>query len=409
MIRNRDVDLKGRFDGVLFGLAVLLGAISVALLFSIRNAQGESDYWKKQLVWQGIGLAAMVGVTIVPRRFWYRAAYPLYGILMVPLLFTSVAAKGAERWFALGGFHFQPSEFAKLGVLLALARLFSNRRVGLSNLKPLMLPLVAFSIPFLLILKQPNLSTALSIGCVFFVMMYWSGFTLLELLILVSPVISVGLSFQFTWWAIFNVASWGILAWLWRGRVLPGRIALTFGILIISAGLMSQIAWNTILKSHQRSRIETFLDPMRDPSGAGYQVLQSQIAIGSGGLLGKGYGQGSQSNLQFLPEEHTDFIFSVLAEQFGFVGCVFVLLVFFGFLVRALWLCFDYSDRFSNLVTVGAVSIFAFHIIVNISMTLGLMPVTGLPLPFLSYGGSFVITCLILLGFLLHTRLGDAE
>lgn len=404
-----DVELKGRFDGVLFSLVVVLGAISIALLFSIRNAQGESEYWKKQLIWQAIGLAAMVGVTIVPRRFWHKAAYPLYAVLMLPLLFTSVAAKGAERWFALGGFHFQPSEFAKLGVLLALARLFSNRRVGLSNLRPLALPFCAFAVPFLLILKQPNLSTALSLACVFFTLMYWSGFSLLELLILVSPLISVGLSFQFTWWAVFNVASWGILWWLWRTKVLPGRIAILFGVLIISAGLMSQIAWNSILKPHQRSRIETFIDPMRDPSGAGYQVLQSQIAVGSGGLLGKGYGQGSQSNLQFLPEEHTDFIFSVLAEQFGFLGCVVILGLFLAFLVRSLWLCFDYSDRFSNLVTVGAVAIFSFHIIVNISMTLGLMPVTGLPLPFLSYGGSFVITCLILLGFLLHIRLGDAE
>ena len=406
---KREVDLKGRFDGVLFGLVVLLAAVSTALLFSIRNAPGESEYWKKQLIWQALGLCAMVGVTVVPRRFWYQAAYPLYGILMVPLLFTSVATKGAERWFALGGFHFQPSEFAKLGVLLALARLFSERNVNLSNLRPLVIPFIAFAIPFILILKQPNLSTALAVACVFFALRYWSGFRLLELVILVSPVISVGLSFQFTWWAIFNVVSWVILWWLWKSKTLPGRIATIFGILIITAGLMSQIAWNTVLKSHQRSRIETFMDPMRDPSGAGYQVLQSQVAIGSGGVFGKGYGLGSQSNLQFLPEEHTDFIFSVLAEQFGFVGCVVVLGLFLAFLVRSLWLCFDYSDRFSNLVTVGAVAIFAFHIIVNVCMTLGLMPVTGLPLPFLSYGGSFVITCLILLGFLLHIRLGDAE
>lgn len=406
---SRGVELKGRFDGVLFGLVFLLSAVSVTLLFSIRNAPGEALYWKKQLLWQLIGMSAMVGVTVVPRRFWYAMAYPLYGVLLLPLLFTSVAAKGAERWFALGGFHFQPSEFAKLGVLLALARLFSDRQANLSNLKPLLLPAIAFAIPFLLILKQPNLSTALSLACVFFVLMYWSGFRLLELLILVSPVVSVGLSFQFSWWAIFNVGSWVVLWWLWRTRVLPGRIATLFGILIVTAGLMSQIAWNSVLKPHQRSRIETFLDPMSDPSGAGYQVIQSQVAIGSGGLLGKGFGEGSQSNLQFLPEEHTDFIFSVLAEQFGFVGCITVVLLFFAFLVRSLWLCFDYSDRFSNLVTVGAVAIFSFHTIVNISMTLGLMPVTGLPLPFLSYGGSFVITCFILVGFLLHIRLGDAE
>lgn len=400
-------DLKARFDTVLFGLVCVLAATSIALLYSVSSAAQGSEYWKKQLVWYGIGMIGMVAVTIVPRKFWYHASYFLFVLLTVPLTLVSASAKGAERWFALGGFHFQPSEFAKLGVLLALARVFSNRKVGLSDLRPLIAPFLLFIVPFILILKQPNLSTALSLATVFAAMLFWSGFTILDLLILVSPLLSIGLSFEFTWWAVYNLMAWMLLFYRWKAARLSGRVATFFGVAILMAGLASQIAWNQVLKPHQRSRILTFLDPTRDPGGAGYQVIQSQVAIGSGGLLGKGFGQGSQSNLQFLPEEHTDFIFAVLSEQFGFVGCFIVLVLLLAFLVRCLQMCFEESDKFRNLVIVGAVTIFAFHSIVNVAMTLGLMPVTGLPLPFLSYGGSFVITCMILVGFLLHMRLGE--
>lgn len=400
-------DLKARFDTVLFGLVCVLAATSIALLYSVSSAAQGSEYWKKQLVWYGIGMIGMVAVTIVPRKFWYHASYFLFVLLTVPLTLVSASAKGAERWFALGGFHFQPSEFAKLGVLLALARVFSNRKVGLSDLRPLIAPFLLFIVPFILILKQPNLSTALSLATVFAAMLFWSGFTILDLLILVSPLLSIGLSFEFTWWAVYNLMAWMLLFYRWKAARLSGRVATFFGVAILMAGLASQIAWNQVLKPHQRSRILTFLDPTRDPGGAGYQVIQSQVAIGSGGLLGKGFGQGSQSNLQFLPEEHTDFIFAVLSEQFGFVGCFVVLVLLLAFLVRCLQMCFEESDKFRNLVIVGAVTIFAFHSIVNVAMTLGLMPVTGLPLPFLSYGGSFVITCMILVGFLLHMRLGE--
>jgi rod shape determining protein RodA len=400
-------DIRSRFDLLLFSLVAALGAVSVLMLYSISGAPHEADYWKKQLMWYGLGLAAMVAVTMVPRRFWYQSAYVIYAAMLLPLAMVSASAKGAERWFALGGFHFQPSEFAKLGVLLALARLFSDRKVGLSNLRPLLAPFAVFFVPFLLILKQPNLSTALSVAMVFVAMLFWSGFTVIDLLILASPLLSVGLSFQFTWWAVYNIGMWALLARRWRLGLLSGRVAAVFGVVILMAGLASQIAWNKVLKQHQRSRILTFLDPTRDPAGAGYQVLQSQVAIGSGGMLGKGFGQGSQSNLQFLPEEHTDFIFAVLSEQFGFAGCFAILGLLLAFLIRCLQMCFNESDRFRNLVIVGAATIFSFHTVVNVAMTLGLMPVTGLPLPFLSYGGSFVITCMMLVGFLLHMRLGD--
>ncbi|MBK9576235.1 MAG: rod shape-determining protein RodA [Fibrobacterota bacterium] len=406
---QRNQDLKTRFDIVLFGLVATLAAVSIALLYSISNAPLESEYWKKQLFGYGVGIGAMVGVTLVPRRFWFQTSYLLWGILQIPLLFVSASAKGAERWLAIGGFHFQPSEFAKLGVLLALARLFSDRKVGLNNLKPAVVPFLFFFIPFILILKQPNLSTALSLATVFVVLLFWSGFTILELLILASPLISVGLSFHFTAWAIYNILAWLLLFQRWYSRKLSGKVATFFLFAILLSGLTSQVVWSQILKPHQRSRILTFLEPARDPGGAGYQVLQSQVAIGSGGLWGKGFGQGSQSNLQFLPEEHNDFIFAVLAEQFGFIGCFVVLGLLLAFLIRCLQMCFEESDRFRILVIVGAVTIFSFHTLVNVAMTLGLMPVTGLPLPFLSYGGSFVITCMMLVGFLLHMRLGEDD
>jgi len=402
------IELKHRFDGWLFTLAMVLSSLSILLLISINHSQAK-DYWLKQLLWFGMGLVGTVGVTMIPNRVWYRSAYFLYVILLFPLLLVSASAKGAERWFALGGFHFQPSEFAKIGVLLALARIFSQRMIGWHNLKDLIGPFFLFLVPFLLILKQPNLSTALAVGTVFVTMLYWSGFGLLDLLVLFSPLLSVGFSFERRWWGIYALASSALLWAMTRSGKLPRKFAVFFIITNLAMGMASQIAWTNVLKAHQRSRILTFLDPTREPGGAGYQVMQSQVAIGSGGLFGKGFGQGSQSNLNFVPEEHTDFIFAVLSEQFGFVGCTVVVLLFYAFLARALRLCYEFSNRFLNLVTVGCVSIFSFHIVVNISMTLGLMPVTGLPLPFLSYGGSFVLASMLLLGFLLHVRLGDED
>jgi rod shape determining protein RodA len=203
--------------------------------------------------------------------------------------------------------------------------------------------------------------------------------------------------------------------WAWAGMfivliaiIIMSRINLKIGALLllinIVAGYGAIFVWNKVLYEHQRGRIMTFIDPQRDPLGAGYQVLQSKVAIGSGGLLGKGFLNGTQTNLSFLPEEHTDFIFSVLGEQFGFLGCVGVLALYLFLLHRILRVGSDMRNRFVSLVAVGVAAILGFHIIVNVSMTIGLMPVTGLPLPFMSYGGSFLISCLIMLGLLVNLR-----
>jgi rod shape determining protein RodA len=192
------------------------------------------------------------------------------------------------------------------------------------------------------------------------------------------------------------------------GIIVVSRINLKVGAFLllvnIMAGYGAIFVWNKILYEHQRGRIMTFIDPQRDPLGAGYQVLQSKVAVGSGGMLGKGFLNGTQTNLSFLPEEHTDFIFSVFSEQFGFLGCLGVLALYLFLLQRILRVGSDVRNRFVSLVAVGVAGIMGFHIIVNISMTIGLMPVTGLPLPFMSYGGSFIISCLIMMGLLINLR-----
>jgi rod shape determining protein RodA len=182
------------------------------------------------------------------------------------------------------------------------------------------------------------------------------------------------------------------------------KVTIALILINITAGYGAYFVWNKILYAHQRGRILTFIDPQRDPLGAGYQVLQSKVAIGSGQLFGKGYLNGTQTNLSFLPEEHTDFIFSVLGEQFGFLGCLFMLALYLFLIHRILRVGIDMRNRFVSLVAVGIAGILGFHIIVNVSMTIGMMPVTGLPLPFMSYGGSFVISCLAMVGLLVNLR-----
>ena len=263
-----------------------------------------------------------------------------------------------------------------------------------------LLPFLMFLVPFVLVLLQPNLSTALSFVAMTAMMLFFAGLTVRDLFFLVSPLLSVILTFNnYAWAALFLV----LVAVMWRTRA-SLRSAAFWLTANIASGYAAIFVWNRILFPHQRERILTFVDPQMDPQGAGYQVLQSKVAIGSGGFFGKGYLNGTQTNLSFLPEEHTDFIFSVIGEQFGFLGCLVVVGLFFLLIRRILAVAAETRSRFTSLVAVGLAGVFSFHVIVNISMTMGMMPVTGLPLPFLSYGGSFLISCLIMLGLLVNLR-----
>lgn len=399
-MRRTDSVERG-WDWLLLGTLALLLAIGLLTVYSATfNEPGR--YWQKQILFAGISVVAMAGMYMVPPRYFYAAAYPAYLLSLLPLLYVILfKANSVERWIALpGGFNLQPSELAKVALLLAMARLLSLQSVSAARPKTLLAPAALFIVPFALVLKEPNLSTALSFVAMTGMMLFFSGLTARELFFLVSPALSVALTFNHWAWAVLFIL---LLAVMWWTRTSLKSVVLLI-LINISAGYGAIFIWNKVLYAHQRDRILTFMNPLRDPQGAGYQVLQSRVAIGSGKLLGKGFLHGTQASLNFLPEEHTDFIFSVLGEQFGFLGCLAVLGLYLLLLSRLLRIAAGSRSRFTALTSVGLTGILAFHVLVNISMTVGIMPVTGLPLPFLSYGGSFLISCFMMLGIVLNLR-----
>ncbi|MCL2100554.1 MAG: rod shape-determining protein RodA [Fibromonadales bacterium] len=396
-----------RLDWLFMSSLLALIGIGITLVYSATSNTDLIWYkteWFKQIMHFTAGSLIAVVIVLLPAKFWKNIAWISYIIAIVVLFMvmnSGHVSKGAGRWLDFAGFRFQPSEFAKIAYLLVSSLWLSKYRVSIMQPKTLVVPSLLFIIPFLLVLKQPNLSTALVFTAMTLVHFYWAGFRLVDLFLLVSPVASVILSAASTlYWNLLIISVFFISIKF----KYPLWLIILIMTLVIGSGYVSQMVWNS-MEDHQRSRILTFVDPMRDPKGEGYQVIQSQVAIGSGGMFGKGFGEGSQTNLAFLPEEHTDFIFSVLGEQFGFVGTFVVLVLFFILLWRGIMICRLHKDSFANLVVAGACAILFFHTCVNVAMTVGFMPVTGLPLPFLSYGGSFVITCMILVGLLLNMRL----
>ncbi len=402
-----------KIDWVFIAVLLVIMGCGIALVYSASAPSSEGvpfygTYWFKQIIYFACGLVFAAAISLLKISILRYLTFPLYLVslvlLVVVLFFAGDVVKGAGRWIDLGFFKLQPSEFSKIAYLLMISSWLSKHPVDFLKLKTFFVPGIMFLVPFVLVLRQPDLSTALVFTMVTLTCFFFAGLKLSDLFFFMSPLASVVLSHSLVSYSQFL---WGgficLLAFVLFKRRLPIAYTVIIFLVNILAGYTSSMVWNH-LEPHQQKRVETFINPLSDPKGDGYQVLQSMTAIGSGGLSGKGFGEGSQTNLNFLPEEHTDFIFSVLGEQFGFVGCVGILFLYFLFLWRAMAICRMYTHPFVILVTAGACSIFVFHIIVNIAMTIGLMPVTGLPLPLLSYGGSFAMTCMILVGLLLNMR-----
>lgn len=412
------------FDFSLFFSAIALWVIGILLVFSathIHQTGPLAGIYKSQILWVTMGVLIILLVVSIPPSLFYNLAYVFYGLsllLLTYVIFTGVVSKGAGRWIAVGPIRLQPSEFAKIGLLLALARYLSRHTITLERISSFVVPGLLILVPFALVMKQPDLGTALVFCTMSLPMFFWAGLSLKEVFLLVSPGISLVLSLIPLILAFSSDSTMGI-----GGAVPWGLFFLFFCVFVyfvrphpvvlvgtILANLLvaatTNILWNSFLQDYQKMRVLSFIDPQRDPFGAGYQVIQSKVAVGSGHIFGKGYLQGTQTRLSFLPEQHTDFIFSVLGEQFGFIGCVVVLLLFLFMIARCFGATQVIKNRFINLVIVGAASIITFHVFVNVAMILGMMPVTGLPLPFLSYGGSFTFTTAILIGLILNGRLG---
>jgi len=422
-----EIKRKGSFDFPLFFLALSLWIIGIFLIYSatyFHESGPLAGIYKQQIIWVAMAIFIIMAIISIPGRLFYGFAYIFYAISVVMLvmaLVMGVSAKGSERWIIIAGFKLQPSEFAKIGLLLALARYLSEKTVSLERITSFIIPGLLIGVPFLLVLKQPDLGTAGVFCAMSLPMFFWGGLTVLEVFYIISPLFSLVfsaipliLSFGSDHgWGIVGAIPWGFFFLTLCAILYFARPSMFIMIGVVASSLftatITTVVWNSFLKDYQKMRIISFINPQADPFGAGYQVIQSKVAVGSGHLFGKGFLKGTQSKLSYLPEQHTDFIFSVLGEQFGIVGCTIVILLFLLLIVRGLILTQSSRNRFFNLVMVGSVSIIGFHVFVNTAMTIGMMPVTGIPLPFLSYGGSFVFTMAIIMGLMLNTRASDHD
>jgi len=379
-----------------------IGAITIYSTLQGSEVSSDSRLHLKQLFWIGLGLAAMVVTAMIPYKAYYVLApvFYLLSLLSLGLLFfLGDRGAGANRWLHFGGFSWQPAEMAKVATIFMLAHYLSGRKTTSESVKPFLPALGMTALPILLIIQQPDLGTSLVFMAILVAMLYGAGMKPIDLFLLLSPALSVVCAFHLISWMIFILV---LLVMLYRARPRFFTTATIF-LTNFSVGIITPILWRG-LHEYQQKRILVFLDPGRDPLGAGYQVIQSKVALGSGGFLGKGFLQGTQTKLAFLPAQHTDFIFSTFGEQFGFLGSLLIVLLFLLFIIRGLRTAQMSRNRFASLVAMGAVAVFCFHIFVNIGVAMGIMPVTGLPLPFMSYGGSSMITNMILVGLLLNVR-----
>lgn len=383
------------FDWYLLLLLVILLGVGILVIYTASSTKiGEEilthDYYVRQIIWIGIVAVTLIVLYKTPYSFFDFLVTPSYiiSIVMLIIVLFMPAIKGSSRWIIFGSFRVQPSEIAKITTILMLAKSISKSK--LSDFNVLIRALLIAGVPVSLIVMQPDLGTSLVFVAIVVSMLAFSKLPSYYFVILLSPVISVMASF-FPVSFIFSLAIIGFL--LYKLKLTNLAIVTT---LLVNIGVFisTPYLWDS-LKEYQRNRILTFFNPGLDPLGAGYQIIQSRIAVGSGGLFGKGFLEGTQKNLHFLPEHHTDFIFSVLAEEFGFIGCAVLILLLYLFLSRMIRSLskINFPDR--RLATIGIISYLSFQITVNLMINLGLFPTTGIPLPFISYGGSnLVVNCL---------------
>jgi rod shape determining protein RodA len=384
-----------QIDWLLLLMVLCLTFFGGMMIRSTELNQPVTDWWQHWL-FGGIGLTIVLAIARIPVnnfRRWHWISYGVTNGLLIAVVALGNSAKGAQRWISIAGFNFQPSEFAKVGLIITLAAILHRRPAD--NLPSFLRALVFTAPPWLLVFIQPDLGTSLVFGAILLGMLYWANANPGWLLLLVSPLVAAIIySINLPIWIVW-VALMGVIAWL----TLPARwvsSSLAIGV-NLGGGLLGQVLWH-ILKDYQKDRLIVFLDPDKYPLGAGYHLIQSRIAIGAGELWGQGLNQGTQTQLNFIPEQHTDFIFSSIGEELGFVGSVCLLLMFLFVCWRVLRVACQAHNNFGSLLAIGVLSMISFQAIVNISMTIGIAPVTGIPLPWISYGRSALITNFVAIG-----------
>ncbi|HHP7243409.1 MAG TPA: rod shape-determining protein RodA [Elainellaceae cyanobacterium] len=383
-------------DWFLLLLLVGLTALGGLMIRSTELNQGLEGYWLQHWILGGIGL----GIALIIARWryenlisWHWIIYGITNVSLLAVMFVGTDALGAQRWITIFGFNVQPSEFAKLGLIITLAGVLHESTA--SRIPNVLKTLAITALPWGLVFLQPDLGTSLVFGAITLGMLYWANANPGWLILLISPLVSailfsLFLPGWFVWVAIMVAIAWISLPWKWIG-------ALGAAVVNLISGELGKLFWG-LLKDYQKDRLILFLDPDKDPLGGGYHLIQSRIAIGAGELWGRGLNQGTQTQLNFIPEQHTDFIFSAIGEELGFIGCFTVLVVFWLVCLRLVIIAQNAKDNFGSLLAIGVLSMIVFQVTVNVGMTIGLAPVTGIPLPWISYGRSALLTNFVAIG-----------
>jgi rod shape determining protein RodA len=393
-------------DKIIIVCVFILVVVGLMGLYSATTAINTpsllKDNFAKQVIWFTIGIMIASAVVTTPMKIFYKYAYWFYAaglMLLVVVLFTS-PVKGSHRWFVIGPLRLQPSEIAKIATILALARFIANDSTDLRRYKDIAIVFSIVLLPALLIIKQPDLGTTIVFCTLAVPMLFWAGLSPFIIFVLIAPFMTLV--------SAFNVVSFTIVILVITGVLLLARarlwVFLTILLINVTVGALTPKVWEG-MHDYQRDRIRTFVGLQEDPKGTGYQVNQAKVAIGSGGFWGKGWLHGTQTKLRFLPEQHTDFIFTVIGEEFGFAGVMLVIAAFLTVLLRSLTIAGAVKSKFAAAVVIGCVTAIAVHVIINMGMCVGIMPVTGLPLPFLSYGGSALWTNTVLVALILNAGL----
>jgi rod shape determining protein RodA len=400
-------------DWLLFCLPIAVSIFGGLMILSTELKQPVTDWWWH---WMVAGIGVLIALFLSRIRYevlmqWHWVTYAITNFSLIIVMIAGSSAKGAQRWIPIAGFNVQPSEFAKVGMIITLAALLHRRTA--STLEGVFRVLAITAIPWGLIFLQPDLATSMVFCAIVLGMLYWANANPGWLILMISPVVAAIL-FSISWplaepIVLFKELSFGPLGIVWSvamaivgWQTLPWR---RFGLGAIGAwtlnilgGELGVFAWNHVLKEYQKDRLTVFMNPDHDPLGAGYHLIQSRIAIGAGEIWGWGLFKGPMTQLNFVPEQHTDFIFSAVGEEFGFVGCLVVLFVFCLICFRLLHVAQTAKDNFGSLLAIGVLSMIVFQLIVNVGMTVGLAPVAGIPLPWMSYGRSAMLTNFISLG-----------
>lgn len=426
----------GRIDYPLVIAVILLCIIGIMVIYSAGFDpidKVNSGLYRRQILWFIFGFILMIGMTIISYQALGEYSLHIYAVLVAVLLFTTIFGKpvrNTRAWINFFGiFSIQPSEFMKLGLVIILAKYLEIRERDMNRLRELVIPTLLTFVPILIILQQPDFGTAVIFIPILFTMFFVGGadvthlvsIVLIAAIAIIVPMIltyrewvgAEGSNFLLDFFQDVNlilivsavllviaitcfVLHYFSVSKIWRKIYIPATV--------VSLGLMTSAIIQKLFKTYQKKRILVFLNPDLDPQGSGYNIIQSKIAIGSGGFFGKGFLQGSQAQLGFLPEKSSDFIFSVVAEEWGMIGAFITIGLFAFVIARGIQTALEAKDKFSALLASGITTIFLFHVVINIGMTLGIMPVTGLPLCFVSYGGSNLLMSMIAIGILLNIR-----